>query len=73
MLGRDCHWFFYSTALLYKYFHFYTLPLLQKLYEQTEVVVTEISLPAHPHAAYISLTLNYFEANLMMATSGRNM
>jgi hypothetical protein len=33
----------------------------------------EISLPAHPHAAYISLTLKYFEENLMMATSGRNM
>jgi hypothetical protein len=32
-----------------------------------------ISLPAHPHAAYISLTLKYFEENLMMATSGRNM
>jgi hypothetical protein len=27
----------------------------------------------HPHAAYISLTLKYFEVNLMMATSGRNM
>jgi hypothetical protein len=31
----------------------YILPLLQKPYEQTGVVVTEISLPAHPHAAYI--------------------
>jgi hypothetical protein len=55
------------------YSSIYILPLLQKLYEQTGVVVTEISLPAHPHAAYISLTLKYFEVNLMMATSGRNM
>jgi hypothetical protein len=33
----------------------------------------KISLPAHLHAEYISLTLKYFEENLMMATSGRNM
>jgi predicted ATP-grasp superfamily ATP-dependent carboligase len=45
------------------------------IYEQTGVVVTVISLPVLPHAAYeyISLTLKYFEVNLMMATSGRNM
>jgi hypothetical protein len=29
--------------------------------------------PAHPHAAYIRLTRKYFEVNLTMATSGRNM
>jgi hypothetical protein len=48
----------YSTPT--RIFPFDILPLLQKLYEQTGVVVTEISLPAHPHAAYISLTLKYF-------------
>jgi hypothetical protein len=57
--------------LPYKYFHLY-ITLIKKIYEQTGVV-TEISLSAHPHAAYISLTLKYFEENLMMATSGRNM
>jgi hypothetical protein len=51
----------------------YILLLLLKLYEPTGVVVTEISLSAHPHAVYISLTLKYFEENLIMATSGRNM
>jgi hypothetical protein len=43
------------------------------LVKQTGVVVTEIPLPAHPQAEYISLTLKYFEVNLMMATSDRNM
>jgi hypothetical protein len=55
-----------------EYFHL-CITLITKLYEQTGVVVTEISLSAHPHAACISLTLKYFEENLMMATSGRNM
>jgi hypothetical protein len=70
--SRDCHWFFQSIALLYN-ISISILPLLQKPYEPTGVVVTEISLPVHPRAVYISLTLKYFEGNLMMATSGRNM
>jgi hypothetical protein len=59
------------------YFHLQIFPFIyypyyKKLYEQTGVVVTEMSLSAHPHAAYISLTLEYSEENLMMAISGRN-
>jgi hypothetical protein len=62
-----------SAIALLQIFPFIYYPYYKNLYEPTGVVVTEISLPAHPHTAYISLTLKYFEVNLMMATSGRNM
>jgi hypothetical protein len=44
-----------------------------KTYLEEQLLFKTFNSSAHPHAAYINVTLKYFVENLMMAISGRNM